>query len=89
MAKRKKVAMHSFYCPKCGNFTMDLPRNTGMRKEGMHRKKLYCPWCKETLNQIEITTPADLINFREAFERGDFINESQESLDFVRSARLG
>ena len=85
-SKRKKFSIHSFYCPMCGKKTMELPRSKSAQREVFHRKKLYCPWCKETLNQIEIKNEAEYWEFKRMFEEGVFHDESQMSLDYVRTA---
>lgn len=85
MAKGNKFSIHSFYCPICGQKTMDLPRRMSIKHEKFHRKKLYCPWCKKTLNQIEIKNDKEYYEFKEMFEKGEFENESKESLDYVRT----
>ena len=48
------LELNSFYCINCGNKSMELPRKRGCRSETFHRKNLYCPHCKLTLNHIEI-----------------------------------
>lgn len=88
MPKNKKYTMHSFYCPNCGKKTFDLQRSLSTQKESMHRKKMYCPWCKETLNQIEIRNDKEYFDFITAFEKGEFKDEVADSLSHVRSTWL-
>lgn len=89
MGRNKKYTIHSFYCPNCGKKTLDLPRSLSSQKESMHRKKMYCPWCKETLNQIEVKNDQEYFNFKTAFERGDFKGEVADSLSYVWAPGIG
>lgn len=89
MARGNKFSIHSFYCPMCGKKTMEIPRKMSLQRGTFHRKKLYCPWCKETLNQIEVRDEQEYLEFKKAFEEGVFTNEAKESLDYVRSSWLG
>ena len=83
MGRHKTFEIHSFYCPNCGKKSMDLPRSLSVQKGDLHRKKLYCPWCKMTLNQIEIRNDQEYFDFKTAFERGDFKGEVADSLSYV------
>lgn len=89
MAKHKKFEIHSFYCPNCGKKSMDLPRNLNGQKSGLHRKKLYCPWCKITLNQIEIKNDKEYFDFKNKFEEGGFKGEVADSLSFIWAPGVG
>ena len=75
-----KSEEHSFYCLNCGLKGIPLSRPISRKRELFHRKKLYCPHCKVTVNHIEITNPIDLADFQEAFANGEFIKETQISL---------
>ena len=87
--KRKQFNMHRFYCPLCGKKTMELPRSKSSQHETLHRKKLYCPWCKETLNQIEIKNDEEYYEFIRIFEEGGFKGEVADSLSLIWTTRLG
>jgi hypothetical protein len=43
-----------FYCTKCGQHGLSIPRSYGHYKEPGHLKKLYCPHCKNVWNHVEI-----------------------------------
>ena len=81
-----KYEEHKFYCLKCGKAGIPLRRNAGFQHGALHRKKLYCPHCKETLNHIEIKTPDQERQFKEDFKNGVYINEAEASCDFVRTS---
>ena len=84
-----KYEEHEFYCINCGHATIPLAREKGHKHKAFHRKKLYCPWCKQTCNCIEIRNLAEKEKFLEDFERGVYKNEAADSLSFVRSGGLG
>jgi hypothetical protein len=85
----KSYEAHDFYCLNCGNKGIPIMRKEGWQHGRMHRKKLYCLHCREEVNHIECKTYADVIEFRENFENGVYKNEAEESLSFMRGARVG
>jgi len=91
MAKmmRRQTEGHEFYCMKCGHQTIPLARKINHAREKFHRKKLYCPWCKLTLNCIEVRNYAEKLEFLEMFEKGDFKDEVEESLRACGASGVG
>lgn len=85
----KTYAEHSFYCIKCGNKGIPLMRKQGFQHERMHRKKLYCPFCKLEINHVECKTLEDIEEFKENFVNGVYIDEAQASISYVRDSRVG
>ena len=85
MAKNCKMTTHSFYCIKCGNQSIPLPRKDGFKHNKFHKKKLYCYKCKETINHVECTNKDEVEIFLERFKKGVYIDEVEESLAHVRS----
>ena len=84
MSKRKqRVELHDFYCLKCGNKGIGVFRNMGFQRERFHRKRLYCPFCKEGVNHIECKTYEEVQIFKEAFERGEFLFLVLESVFYL------
>ena len=89
MSKRKqRVELHDFYCLKCGNKGIGVFRNVGFQRERFHRKRLYCPFCKEEVNHIECKTYEEVQIFKDAFEREEFKEEAEESLSYCRKGCL-
>lgn len=89
MSKRKqRVELHDFYCLKCGNKGIGVFRNVGFQRERFHRKRLYCPFCKEEVNHIECKTYEEVQIFKDTFERGEFKDEAEESVSYLRSERM-
>lgn len=80
---------HDFYCMKCGKKGIPLARKKGFQHGKMHRKKLYCLFCKEEVNHIECRTFADVEEFKENFEMGVYKDEAEESISYVRSSGIG
>ena len=76
-----KIDIHDFYCMKCGQKAISCVRPQAHRREQFHRKKLYCPHCKTTLNCIEVKNDAEAFEFREMFEAGEFEQEVIISLE--------
>lgn len=82
-------AEHNFYCTKCGNRGIPLPRKQGFKHESFHRKKLYCMFCKEEVNHIECKTFDEVEEFKENFANGVYKDEAEASISYVRAARIG
>ena len=75
----QEMEFSDFYCTKCGQKAMTLPRKKGKGKEAGHLKKLYCPHCADTQhNCVEIKEHSQyytLGTFRLEFENGNFDEE--------------
>jgi uncharacterized protein with PIN domain len=80
---------HSFHCINCGNKAYELVRKKGHQYPKFHRKKMYCPFCKEEINMVECKNPMEVFEFKEDFERGVYNEEAKESLAYVRMSSLG
>lgn len=59
MARHDNFTISDFYCVKCGNKGMPVPRKMSKQREAGHLKKLYCIHCKMFTNHVEIR-PFDL-----------------------------
>lgn len=84
MGKQKSFLMHEFYCMNCGNRSYSLPRKQNKMKEKFHRKALFCPHCKCDVNHIECRNDEEILEFKEAFENGDYAEEATNSMAFIR-----
>lgn len=80
---------HDFYCMKCGQKGIPIARNLGHKHASMHKKKLYCIHCKEEVNHIECSNPLEVKEFQKKFRRGEYKDEANASLSYVRSVRIG
>ena len=65
-----------FYCIKCGNKGIPVQRPQARKREKFHRKKLYCPHCRITLNHIECKDEFDVKEFKTRFAAGEFTEEA-------------
>ena len=70
-----------FYCTKCGNKGVPIPRRDNRVREKGHLKRLYCIHCKDVVNHIEIRVFDNYTyeDFKKDFDEGkfkeDIINE--------------
>lgn len=80
---------HRFFCLNCGKEGIPVYRKQGREREKFHRKKLYCPWCRLTVNHIECTNDAQVQKFKEEFAKGAYEDEAKESLLACGGPRLG
>lgn len=78
-----------FMCSYCGKEGIPLPRKNGKQRKTFHRKKMYCIHCQNTVNHIECKSDEDVAIFNQDFKNGVYVNESKESLDFVRNNSFG
>lgn len=83
--KRGAMVPHRFFCINCGAEGIPIYRRVSRQYAAGHRKKLFCPWCKEMVNHIECITDEDVKQFKEDFEEGVYKDEAEESLLACRS----
>ena len=76
-----KIDIHDFYCIKCGEKAMSCVRPQAHRREKFHRKKLYCPHCKITINCVECKNDIEVYEFKTSFCEGDFQEEAVTSFE--------
>ena len=72
-----KIAGTSFFmCTKCGNRGIPVIRYKGKEKEPGHLKKLYCIYCNEEVNHVEIKSNGKytLNDFLIEYNNGNFVN---------------
>ena len=64
----------NFYCTRCGNQGIPLPRKKSSKRECAHLKKLYCCTCREQINAVEIKPFGSYTyeNFIKDFKEGKF-----------------
>lgn len=92
MAKRTKSPSceeHKFFCLLCGREGIPLLRKTGFQHGALHRKKLYCPYCKVEVNHIEIKNRDEEEQFKEDFQNGVYKDEAEESRIACGDSRRG
>ena len=72
---------HQFFCINCGKRGIPLSRPNGRQRASMHRKKLYCYHCRNTVNHVECRNEVEVAQFIEDFNNGIYIEEAKESLE--------
>lgn len=72
---------NKFFCLNCGKEGIPCVRSNGKQKKGLHRKKLYCPWCKVTVNFAEVRNDADKEKFLKEFAAGAYKEEAAQSIE--------
>lgn len=78
---------HDFYCMNCGRKALPLMRNRGHRHASLHKKALYCPYCRVVVNHIEIATEDQKNWFLEGFANGNFQREALESMQYCNEVK--
>ena len=58
-------------------------RKIGKQKERFHRKRLFCPWCKNDVNAVECKTQQDIDEFLDRYNKGEFVEEAKESMNYI------
>lgn len=82
-----KMETHDFYCIRCGNKGIPIARKGSQFRTSMHRKRLFCPWCKMEVNHVECRDIYDVEIFKEDFADGLYREEAEESVSAVRTER--
>lgn len=74
--KKQENTISDFYCTKCGKKGIPIMRRAGKQKEQGHLKNLFCIYCKQETNHVEIRPFGSytLNDFKEEFELGRFID---------------
>lgn len=76
---------HSFYCMNCGKKGIPIWRDKSKLHSKDHRKVLYCPFCRETVNHVEVRNFEEKEKFLQNFEAGNFKEEAAASIAFVKN----
>jgi hypothetical protein len=63
-------------------------RRDAKKHTPFHRKKLYCLYCKTEVNHIECTNQLEVAEFKDNFEKGAYIDESEASISFIRAGGM-
>lgn len=79
---------HDFYCLNCGRRAIPIARHTGHMHGKFHYKRLYCPWCRNTVNHIEIRTGEELKEFQEKYTAGEYKEEAERSIKECEESKV-
>lgn len=85
MKNSRNFDTHDFYCIQCGKKGIPIARANNKRKGKEHRKYMYCPNCKHMTNHIECWNELEAQKFQNDFQKGVYIDESREELEFERT----
>ena len=75
---------HDFYCINCGKKSIPIVRMGNQKKAAGHRKVMYCPSCRQTVNHIECRDQEEVATFKEEFENGVYVNEAKDELRYAQ-----
>lgn len=72
-----------FFCTKCGKEGIPIARLRGQERKSGHLKKLFCIYCNEEVNHVEIKEIGDYTyeNFKEEFELGRFVDGNRYTIE--------
>lgn len=79
-----KYTSNKLFCVNCGKESIPISRKNAKLHTKFHRKKMYCPWCKLTLNHVEIRSDEEKEEFLEMYNDGQFKEEAKKSIEFCK-----
>lgn len=79
------IVFNDFYCIRCGEKAMSLPRKRSHQHKSMHFKKLYCPHCKTVINCVECKTEEEVFNFKINYADGKYQGVLKESMELIKN----
>ena len=79
---------HDFYCMNCGRKALPLMRIKSHKHTTLHRKALYCPWCRIIVNHVEIANDEQKNWFLNEFTNGVFQKEALESIQHCNEVKI-
>ncbi len=91
MSKVYNTTSSRFFCTKCGREGIPVHRKKGQEREDGHLKKLYCMYCQEEVNHVEIKEYGNYTvdDFKQEYELGRFINgERIEKKDLIECSNI-
>lgn len=84
MARHYNFTPSRFFCTNCGKEGIPVQRKRGQERESGHLKKLYCMFCGEEHNHVEvreIDSDCRIEEFKEEFEMGRFVDGKKISIN--------
>lgn len=80
MGKRPETEIHTSFCINCGHKGIPICRRISKQHKSFHRKLMYCPNCKHTVNHIECKNEKEAQEFLIHFNKGDFKEEAMNEI---------
>lgn len=87
---RAAEASH-FYCTKCGKEGIPVARKKGQERKSGHLKKLYCIYCQEEVNHVEVKMSGEYSyeDFLEEFNAGRFKDGNRDNIqDLLECSKI-
>lgn len=75
---------HDFYCINCGKKGIPITRKLGHQHGAFHRKSMYCPYCKHTVNHVECRNQEERDQFMLDFIEGKYQEEAALELQWEK-----
>lgn len=81
---QKVVISSEFYCCKCGNKGIPIPRKKGAEREAGHLKRVFCLKCQQEWNHVECKPYSHYSHedFLIEFENNNFDNEGNRKMSY-------
>ena len=79
---------HDFFCCNCGRLGLPIARPAARKRERGHLKNLYCVYCKQEYNHVEITSDQEKQEFLENYTKGVY-EDAKNYIPTVRTCRIG
>lgn len=76
-----------FYCTNCGKKNISVARRLGQQREPGHLKNLYCPYCKQEHNAVEVKEHClnyTVEDFFLEFNNGNFNEDGTRKMPFKK-----
>jgi hypothetical protein len=73
------------YCTRCGNRGIDIPRRASQSREPGHLKHIYCPYCREDVNCVEIRPYGEKYKYEDfliEFKHGNFDEDGNRIMPY-------
>lgn len=76
------IVLSDFYCCKCGRKGIPIARQVGKEREPGHLKKLFCLYCQDEVNMVEIKPKGKytLTDFWIEYEHDNFTKEGERKV---------
>ena len=82
---KTKTEIHDFYCIKCGEKALSLPRKISHKYQKHHFKKLWCYHCGQEINTVECRNDQEVKEFKDKWDAGEYKQIVEESLAILNN----
>lgn len=85
--QKKFVQNTKLFCLNCGAEGIPIWRDRSKMHGKGHRKVMYCPSCRQTVNHIELIAREQVEQFRKDFAAGKYRAEAEESIRYIKERK--